>query len=65
MARGGIPASPLPPRQGVDAQRYRMPQGGPWRTLRDHLVERLAAGLSAEAPIADWSLTLRGGDPDR
>jgi tRNA pseudouridine32 synthase/23S rRNA pseudouridine746 synthase len=48
MARGGIPASPLPPRQGVDAQRYRMPQGGPWRTLRDHLVERLAAGLSAD-----------------
>lgn len=46
MPRGGIPASPLPPRHGVDAQRFRMPQGGPWRTLRDHLVERLATGLT-------------------
>lgn len=25
-----------------------MPQGGPWVTLRDHLVERLATGLSAD-----------------
>lgn len=48
MARGGIPASPLAPRHGVDAQRIRMPQDGPWVTLRDHLVERLARGLSAE-----------------
>jgi len=48
VARGGVPASPLPPRQGVDAQRFRMPQGGPWRSLRDHLVERLAAGLTAD-----------------
>ncbi|WP_254666349.1 pseudouridine synthase [Humibacillus sp. DSM 29435] len=48
MARGAIPASPLPQRHGVDAQRFRMPQSGPWATLRDHLVERLAAGLTAE-----------------
>ncbi|MDN5789584.1 MAG: pseudouridine synthase [Micrococcales bacterium] len=48
MARGAIPASPLPPRHGVDAQRFRMPQGGPWRSLRDHLAERLAAGLNAD-----------------
>ena len=48
MARGGMPASPLPPRHGVDAQRFRMPQGGPWGSLRDHLVERLAAGLTAD-----------------
>lgn len=47
MARGGIPASPLPPRHGVDAQRFRMPQSGLWASLRDHLVERLAAGLTA------------------
>ena len=47
MARGAIPGSPLPPRQGVDAQRLRMPQGGDWVTLRDHLVERLATGLTA------------------
>jgi tRNA pseudouridine32 synthase/23S rRNA pseudouridine746 synthase len=38
----------LPPRHGVDAQRIRMPQEGPWRTLRDHLVERLAKGLHAD-----------------
>lgn len=48
MARGGIPASPLPPRHGVDAQRIRMPQGGPWETLRDHLVERLRGLAPAE-----------------
>jgi tRNA pseudouridine32 synthase/23S rRNA pseudouridine746 synthase len=48
VARGAIPASPLPPRHGVDAQRIRMPQGGAWVTLRDHLVERLATGLSAD-----------------
>ncbi len=48
MARGAIPASPLPPRHGVDAQRIRMPQAGPWPTLRDHLVERLAKGLDAD-----------------
>ena len=48
MARGGIPASPLPPRHGVDAQRIRLPQGGPWETLRDHLVERLRGLTPAE-----------------
>lgn len=41
MARGGIPPSPLPQRDGVDAVRLRMPQDGPWTTLRDHLVERI------------------------
>ena len=48
MARGPIPPSPLPPRHGVDAQRFRMPQAGPWATLRDHLVERLSPGLDAD-----------------
>ena len=43
MARGGIPASPLPQRDGVDAMRLRMPQSGPWATVRDHLVERIPA----------------------
>jgi tRNA pseudouridine32 synthase/23S rRNA pseudouridine746 synthase len=28
-----------------------MPQGGPWVTLRDHLVERLATGLSADEVV--------------
>ena len=45
MARGPLPPSPLPSRHGVDAQRFRMPQAGPWATLRDHLAERLAAAL--------------------
>ncbi|MDC5697882.1 pseudouridine synthase [Intrasporangium calvum] len=48
MARGAIPPSPLPPRHGVDAQRIRMPQDGPWETLRDHLVERLTGLTAAE-----------------
>jgi tRNA pseudouridine32 synthase/23S rRNA pseudouridine746 synthase len=47
MARGAIPPSPLPPRHGVDAQRFRMPQHGSWGSLRDHLVERLR-GLTAD-----------------
>lgn len=41
MARGAIPASPLPQRGGIDAVRLRMPQSGPWTSLRDHLVERI------------------------
>ncbi len=48
MARGPIPPSPLPPRHGVDAQRFRMPQAGPWTSLRDHLVERLSPGLASD-----------------
>jgi tRNA pseudouridine32 synthase / 23S rRNA pseudouridine746 synthase len=48
VARGPVPPSPLPPRHGVDAQRFRMPQSGPWDSLRDHLVERLAPGLTPD-----------------
>ncbi|WP_285648422.1 pseudouridine synthase [Actinomycetospora sp. NBRC 106375] len=32
---------PLPPRDGLDPARVRMPDDGPWSTLRDHLVDRL------------------------
>lgn len=37
------PASPLPPRLGLDPVRLRTPDVGdtPWATMRDHLVERL------------------------
>ncbi|RBM24158.1 pseudouridylate synthase [Prauserella sp. PE36] len=35
------PASPLPPRHGLDAARLRLPAEGNWATVRDHLVERL------------------------
>lgn len=41
LARSGIPPSPLPQRDGIDAVRLRMPQDGPWTTLRDHLVSRI------------------------
>ncbi|MGA4843019.1 pseudouridine synthase [Streptomyces sp. G45] len=39
-----IPPAPLPQRDGVDPVRVRLPQGGAWPTVRDHLVARLAAG---------------------
>jgi len=39
-----IPPSPLPQRHGVDPVRIKLPQGGGWATVREHLVERLAAG---------------------
>ncbi|MFD9905345.1 RluA family pseudouridine synthase [Streptomyces sp. NPDC059063] len=39
-----IPPAPLPQRDGVDPVRVRLPQDGAWATVRDHLVERLAAG---------------------
>lgn len=38
------PPSPLPQRDGVDPVRVRLPAGGPWVTVRDHLVARLTAG---------------------
>ncbi|MFI2035667.1 pseudouridine synthase [Streptomyces bottropensis] len=42
--RSPAPPSPLPQRDGIDAVRVKLPQGGAWATVRDHLVERLAAG---------------------
>lgn len=39
-----IPPSPLPQRHGVDPVRIKLPQGGAWATVREHLVQRLAAG---------------------
>ncbi|MER7011738.1 RluA family pseudouridine synthase [Saccharopolyspora sp. NPDC000359] len=33
--------SPLPQRHGVDPVRMRLPLDGPWRTVRDHLVDRI------------------------
>ncbi|WP_320773644.1 RluA family pseudouridine synthase [Streptomyces sp. CRN 30] len=38
------PPSPLPQRDGVDPVRVRLPPEPAWATVRDHLVERLAAG---------------------
>ncbi|MER6419078.1 RluA family pseudouridine synthase [Streptomyces sp. NPDC001137] len=43
-----IPPAPLPQRRGVDPVRVRLPAGGPWATVREHLVERLSgAGAGA------------------
>jgi len=39
MRRRQIP--PLPKRHGLDPARLRLPDDGPWATIRDHLVERL------------------------
>ncbi|MBU6533833.1 RluA family pseudouridine synthase [Streptomyces sp. NPDC057245] len=36
------PPSPLPQRAGIDAVRVRLPAGGAWSTVRDHLAERLS-----------------------
>ncbi|MFZ3593424.1 pseudouridine synthase [Streptomyces sp. BH104] len=41
--RPAPPPSPLPQREGIDAVRVRMPEGGPGRTVRDHLVHTLPA----------------------
>ncbi|MEU6091070.1 pseudouridine synthase [Streptomyces sp. NPDC047085] len=35
------PPAPLPQRDGVDPVRVRLPFGGAWATVREHLVERL------------------------
>ncbi|MBA2946396.1 RluA family pseudouridine synthase [Streptomyces himalayensis] len=42
--RPRIPPAPLPQRDGIDPVRVRLPMDGAWSTVRDHLVERLAAG---------------------
>ncbi|MGW1169188.1 RluA family pseudouridine synthase [Streptomyces sp. NPDC002550] len=36
------PPAPLPQRDGVDPVRVRLPYGGTWATVREHLVERLS-----------------------
>ncbi|MGW4869985.1 RluA family pseudouridine synthase [Streptomyces chartreusis] len=46
------PPSPLQQRDGVDPVRLRLPAGGAWGTVRDHLVARLAA----EAGVIDGML---------
>lgn len=41
--RRPIPPSPLPQRDGVDPVRVRLPAGGQWATVREHLAQRLSA----------------------
>lgn len=35
------PQAPLPPRDGLNPARMKLPADGPWATIRDHLVERI------------------------
>ncbi|MFG2028019.1 RluA family pseudouridine synthase [Streptomyces sp. NPDC048825] len=54
--RKRIPSAPLPQRAGVDPVRVRLPVEGAWRTVREHLVERLAAGAGVIDGMLDAGL---------
>lgn len=60
---------PLPPRDGLDPARVRMPDDGPWTTLRDHLVARLPVpparvdAMLAEGRVVDHDGPLRPDAP--
>ncbi|GAA1117784.1 RluA family pseudouridine synthase [Kitasatospora arboriphila] len=50
--RPGIPASPLPQRDGIDAVRLRLPPDGPWPTAGAYLLERYGRAVGPER-VAD------------
>jgi tRNA pseudouridine32 synthase/23S rRNA pseudouridine746 synthase len=53
---------PLPPRDGLDPARVRLPADGPWSTLRDHLVDRLpVAPERVDAMLAEGRIVDRTG----
>ncbi|TLS45541.1 pseudouridylate synthase [Streptomyces montanus] len=54
--RRRIPPAPLPQRDGVDPVRVRLPAQGSWSTVREHLVERLAAGAGVIDGMLDAGL---------
>ncbi|MFF6782330.1 pseudouridine synthase [Streptomyces sp. NPDC012510] len=54
--RSPIPPSPLPQRDGVDPVRVKLPREAAWATVRDHLVERLAAGPGVIDEMLDAGL---------
>ncbi|MGI5199396.1 RluA family pseudouridine synthase [Streptomyces sp. CA-288835] len=54
--RNRIPPAPLPQREGVDPVRVRLPVEGAWGTVREHLVERLAAGAGVIDGMLDAGL---------
>ncbi|MFG2345481.1 RluA family pseudouridine synthase [Streptomyces phaeochromogenes] len=54
--RSPVPPSPLPQRGGVDPVRVKLPQEAAWATVRDHLVERLAAGAGVIDGMLDAGL---------
>ncbi|QFQ96095.1 pseudouridylate synthase [Streptomyces phaeolivaceus] len=55
------PPSPLPQRDGVDPVRVRLPAGGAWATVRDHLVARLSAGPGVIDAMLDEGRIVDGG----
>ncbi|MFG2825263.1 pseudouridine synthase [Kitasatospora sp. NPDC048365] len=46
--RSGVPASPLPQRDGIDPVRVRLPQEGPWPTAADYLRERYGRAVGPD-----------------
>ncbi|MEV5431291.1 RluA family pseudouridine synthase [Streptomyces sp. NPDC052701] len=50
------PPPPLPQRHGVDPVRVRLPAAGPWATVREHLVERLAVRTAVVDEMFDAGL---------
>ncbi|MFG2448136.1 RluA family pseudouridine synthase [Streptomyces sp. NPDC048512] len=59
-----IPPSPLPQRHGVDPVRIRLPREGSRATVREHLVERLAAGDGVvDAMLGDGLFVGEDGRP--
>ncbi|WP_461078303.1 RluA family pseudouridine synthase [Streptomyces deserti] len=50
------PPAPLPQRHGVDPVRVRLPAAGAWATVREHLVDRLAAGAGVIDGMFDAGL---------
>ncbi|WP_318204445.1 RluA family pseudouridine synthase [Streptomyces sp. SCL15-4] len=59
------PPAPLPQRDGVDPVRVRLPVGGAWATVREHLVERLtgAGPAMVEAMFAAGQVVGADGRP--
>lgn len=52
----------MPPREGLDPARVRLPADGPWTTLRDHLVDRLPVPPArVDAMLADGRIVDRSG----
>ena len=53
------PPAPLPQRDGVDPVRVRLPVGGAWATVREHLVQRLTgAGPGTVEEMFDAGLVV-------
>ncbi|MFD6041446.1 pseudouridine synthase [Streptomyces koyangensis] len=54
--------APLPQRDGIGPVRVRLPQEGPWATVRDHLVERLpVAAAEVDALFAEGEVVTGDG----